>query len=215
MAPGDGLVSLVGRVPSMSNDATGINPIANQATDAITLVETNVCPSFLDTAARLKLIRDAFGYSQRELAKRAGVTNSSISMIEQGQVSPSIQSLTRILSAFPISLADFFGFKFSLEARAQLVDKGDFRSSLDSSLRQLDARTEHLLAGQASAFTAPAVDSCGLILDGEIQLTLLSGNQLLVKGDSFYIFAGQLFRLINLSNRDASLFSCSLFVRHG
>jgi DNA-binding XRE family transcriptional regulator len=66
--------------------------------------------SLQDVASRLKLLRETCGFSQRELAKRAGVPNSSISMIEQGQVSPSIQSLSRILSAFPINLADFFFF---------------------------------------------------------------------------------------------------------
>lgn len=199
----------------MSNDATGIGSPVNQAINPSDLADTDGCASLLNTAARLKLIRDAFGFSQRELAKRAGVTNSSISMIEQGQVSPSIQSLTRILAAFPVSLADFFSFKLSLAPHTNLVGAVDSRSLVDYSLRQLDVRIENLLVGQATAFTAPAVDSCGLVLDGEVQLTSLSDNQLLVKGDSFYISAGQLFRLINLSRHDTSLFRCSLFVHKG
>jgi len=204
-------MSLLRRVSSMTNDAAGIDPLAHQAIDSITS-ETRVCLSLLDTAARLKLIRDAFGFSQRELAKRAGVTNSSISMIEQGQVSPSIQSLTRILAAFPISLGDFFSFKFSLADRAKPLVTVDLQSVWDSFPRQLDAWIEHLLAGQSTVFAALAVDSCGVVLDGKVQLMLLSGNQLLTKGDNFYIPASQLFRLINPSDRDARLFRCSLFV---
>lgn len=57
---------------------------------------------------RLKAIREFYGWSQRELAKRAGVPNSAISVIEQGSVSPSIISLEKVLKGFPISLADFF-----------------------------------------------------------------------------------------------------------
>lgn len=196
----------------MTNDAAGIDSLAHQAIDPTTPVESKVCPSVVDTAVRLKLIRDAFGFSQRELAKRAGVTNSSISMIEQAQVSPSIQSLTRILAAFPISLGDFFSFKFSVDVRAKPAGLADPQSVLATSPRQLDAHIEHLLAGQSTAFAAPAVESCGLVMDGKVQLTLLSGTQWLVKGDSFYIPANQLFRLINLSDHDASLFRCSLFV---
>lgn len=211
MTLGKSPVSLVVRVPSMTNDAAGIDSLAHQAIDPITPVESTL----LDTAVRLKLIRGAFGFSQRELAKRAGVTNSSISMIEQAQVSPSIQSLTRILAAFPINLGDFFSFKFSVDARAKLAGVVDSQSVLDSPPRQLDARIEHLLAGQSTAFAALAVDSCGVVLDGKVQLTLLSGKQFLTKGDSFYIPADQLFRLINLSDRDASLFRCSLFVHNG
>jgi transcriptional regulator with XRE-family HTH domain len=203
---GKSLVSLVIRVPSMSHDATGIGSSANQAIHSGESADVGCCPSLLDTATRLKLIRDAFGFSQRELAKRAKVTNSSISMIEQGQVSPSIQSLTRILAAFPISLADFFSFELPCKSDAIPV------ANVDSSMRHLDICIESLLAGSTTAFIAPSVDYCGVVLDGEIQLTLLTGNQLLIKGDSFYIPAGQLFRLINTSGNDANLFRCSLFV---
>ena len=33
----------------------------------------------MDVGARLRMVRDKFGLSQRELAKRAGVTNGTIS----------------------------------------------------------------------------------------------------------------------------------------
>ncbi|MYM62319.1 helix-turn-helix domain-containing protein [Pseudomaricurvus sp. HS19] len=57
---------------------------------------------------RLRVIREFYGWSQRELGKRAGVPNSAISVIEQGTVSPSIQSLEKVLKGFPLSLPDFF-----------------------------------------------------------------------------------------------------------
>lgn len=57
---------------------------------------------------RLKAIREFYGWSQRELAKRAGVPNSAISVIEQGTVSPSVSSLEKVLKGFPIALEDFF-----------------------------------------------------------------------------------------------------------
>ena len=198
----------------MSNDATGIDSSVNIVLLPGDSADSHPCRSVLDTAMRLKLMRDAIGFSQRELAKRAGVTNSSISMIEQGQVSPSIQSLSRILAAFPISLADFFSFKLADDINASFIDVLDVRA-LKNKHQQLDARTEHFLAGQSTAFSAPAVDSCGVILDGSLQLTLLGGKQLLNQGESFYIPANQLFRLINLSGHNASLFRCSLLVHKG
>lgn len=57
---------------------------------------------------RLQNIRKRSGLSQRELARRAEMTNSTLSMIEQGKVSPSISSLEKILHAFPMSLQEFF-----------------------------------------------------------------------------------------------------------
>jgi len=41
----------------------------------------------MDVGAHLKSVRQMYGLSQRELAKRAGVTNGLISLIEQNRVS--------------------------------------------------------------------------------------------------------------------------------
>ena len=57
---------------------------------------------------RLRALRTLRGISQRELAKRCGVTHSSLSLIEQNKVSPSVSSLKKILDAIPISVGDFF-----------------------------------------------------------------------------------------------------------
>src|SRR6188768_323849 len=62
----------------------------------------------MDIGSRLHAVRTSKGLSQRELAKRVGVTNSTISLIEQNKVSPSISSLKKVLDGIPISLADFF-----------------------------------------------------------------------------------------------------------
>ena len=58
-----------------------------------------------DLGARLRALREMHGLSQRELAKRAGVSNAIISLIEQNRNSPSVGSLkTRARR-----LADFAG----------------------------------------------------------------------------------------------------------
>lgn len=62
----------------------------------------------LDVGERLQSIRKLKGLSQRELAKRAGVTNSTISMIEKNSVSPSISSLRKVLGGIPMSMVEFF-----------------------------------------------------------------------------------------------------------
>ena len=56
------------------------------------------------SAARHKL-------SQRELAKRSGVTNSTISLIESNQMNPSVGALKRILDGIPMGLAEFFAIE--------------------------------------------------------------------------------------------------------
>lgn len=62
----------------------------------------------MDIGHRLKAVRTKAALSQRELAKRSGVTNGFISQIEKNQVSPSVASLRKVLEGIPMSLASFF-----------------------------------------------------------------------------------------------------------
>ncbi|RBP15456.1 XRE family transcriptional regulator [Roseiarcus fermentans] len=57
---------------------------------------------------RLRRLRTGLGLSQRELARRAGVSNATISMIEADRVSPSVSALRQVLSALEVGVADFF-----------------------------------------------------------------------------------------------------------
>ena len=57
---------------------------------------------------RLRQLRLRQGLSQRELGRRANVSNATISMIEANRVSPSVSALKQILSALGAGLANFF-----------------------------------------------------------------------------------------------------------
>lgn len=75
----------------------------------------------MDIGASLKAVRKMKGLSQRELAKRAGVTNSTISMIEKNSVSPSVSSLKKVLAGIPMSLVEFFSIGDSASAEQKIV----------------------------------------------------------------------------------------------
>jgi transcriptional regulator with XRE-family HTH domain len=62
----------------------------------------------IDVGERLRTIRQQHGLSQRELARRAGVTNGLVSLVEMNRVSPSVSSLKKLLDGIPMSLAEFF-----------------------------------------------------------------------------------------------------------
>jgi transcriptional regulator with XRE-family HTH domain len=55
----------------------------------------------MDVGARVRAIRQLHGLSQRELARRAGVTNGLISLVEMNRVSPSVSSLKKLLDGIP------------------------------------------------------------------------------------------------------------------
>ena len=65
---------------------------------------------------RLRRLRTRLGLSQRELARRAGVSNATISMIEADRVSPSVSALRQVLSALDVGVADFFAASGEPEA---------------------------------------------------------------------------------------------------
>ena len=73
----------------------------------------NMIRTELDVGARLRDLRQRHGLSQRALAKLAGVSNATISMIEANRISPSVSALKQILSGFPIGLAEFFAAEAS------------------------------------------------------------------------------------------------------
>ena len=60
----------------------------------------------VDIGGRLRFVRARHKLSQRELAKRSGVTNSTISLIESNQMNPSVGALKRILDGLPMGLAE-------------------------------------------------------------------------------------------------------------
>ena len=74
------------------------------------------------------------GLSQRTLAKRVKVTNSTISLIESNQSNPSVGALKRILDGIPIGLAEFFALEPQSPVKAfyrsdELVEIGKGRIS--------------------------------------------------------------------------------------
>ncbi len=86
----------------------------------------------MDVGKRLKEVREMYGLSQRELAKRVGLTNSTISMIERDAVSPSISSLKKILEGVSLTVTEFFTLEIPSESKVvfkkdTLVDVGGWR----------------------------------------------------------------------------------------
>ena len=65
----------------------------------------------IDVGERLRFVRARNKISQRELAKRSGVTNSTISLIESNQMNPSVGALKRILDGIPMGMAEFFALE--------------------------------------------------------------------------------------------------------
>src|SRR6185295_766670 len=66
-------------------------------------------PDTLQIGARVKHARLLAGIRMRELAQKAGCTESMVSKIESGRVVPSLQMLQRLVAALERDMASFFG----------------------------------------------------------------------------------------------------------
>jgi transcriptional regulator with XRE-family HTH domain len=167
----------------------------------------------LELGRRLKQVRELNGLSQRELAKRAKVTHSSISMIEQGQNSPSVHSLEKILNAIPMSLAQFFAAD-SAQSHQVVYRCNELVSDLEKSTNILNQYIPHknsshslrfkktVLGVGADTGIQPAFSNqciSGVVVSGQLELTAsLLVTQLFV-GDAFSLPVKYAYRLRNLS----------------
>jgi transcriptional regulator with XRE-family HTH domain len=164
-----------------------------------------------DVGARLKVVREQNGLSQRELAKRAGVTHSSISMIEQGQNSPSINSLEKILSGIPMTLAQFF--VCDPNHSSQIVHRSaDLIGTKQSDIVVYNIPHKNsafnvffqklILSVGADTGSIPLASSqpmSGYIFSGQLELTANMQVSTLHKDDAFTLSVGQAYRFRNLS----------------
>ncbi|MCP8898543.1 helix-turn-helix domain-containing protein [Gilvimarinus xylanilyticus] len=166
---------------------------------------------------KLKAIREANGLSQRELAKRAGVTNSSISMIEQGQVSPSIQSLEKVLAGFPMTLSYFFSCGvaddsesfFSPQEMPRHSKPYGYMQMVAEQLPQRRVTLKHLCfepgTNSGDAPLTSFFDQVGSVFSGRILLSIGVKVQTLEPGDSFYLRAYTPFKALNLSQSERAV----------
>lgn len=175
----------------------------------------------MDIGLRLQGVRKAKGLSQRELSKRVGVTNSTISLIEQNKVSPSISSLKKVLDGIPITLAEFFtpdgideddGPFFSGN---QLPDLGsnDIHYFLvgrhNRRHRQMCILRELMPPGSdtGDSMLSHEGEEGGVIISGEVEVTVADQVRVLGPGDAYYFDSRLPHRFRNMGSVEAVLVS--------
>ena len=164
----------------------------------------------LDVGARLRAVRERAGLSQRELAKRAGVTHSTISLIEQEAHAPSLASLHRILSAIPISIADFFALPTS-QQNVLFNDADDLavvtRGEADLRVLAAERRDKSLQmfieryqpgAGTGDEPIAHEGETAAVVLRGTIEVRVGDTIRVLRRGGGYHIIGKQPYMLRNI-----------------
>lgn len=177
----------------------------------------------MDIGARLQLVRKSKHLSQRELAKRVGVTNSTISLIEQNKVSPSVSSLKKVLDGIPISLADFFTLDLDaglpdnpFYTAEELPDVGSngvhyFLVGQHRPHRQMCILREVMPSGTDTGETMLRHDGeeGGVIIAGRVEVTVGDQVRVLGPGEAYYFESRVPHRFRNVGDGDAVIVSAN------
>jgi len=152
----------------------------------------------LDVGERLRTLRERYGMSQRALAKKAGVTNGIVSMIEKNRNSPSLATLKKILDAFPVPFSEFFTMGTSplLKTFYKAADLPEIGSSgfsfkqvgVDMAEKAMQILHERIEVGADSGDEMLHHESQegGVVVRGCLELTVGGETQLLGPGDAYY-----------------------------
>ncbi len=185
-----------------------------------------------DVGGRLRDLRQFRGLSQRQLAQEAGVPHGQISMIETNRSSPSVASLRKILGGLGVSMVEFFK-PDSLQDDSKVVfapsELRDLTSQLFGEQQAATGKISLKQVGNARAHNLqilhetyePGADTGesmlehigsegGIVMTGEIELTVGGQTVMLCAGDSYLFNSQEPHRFRNTSDQPTTVISaCS------
>ena len=170
-----------------------------------------------DLAQGLRQLRRRHGLSQRELAKRSGVSNAMISLIENGRSNPSMGLMRRILEGIPVSMSEFFS-ETPIEERKvffhhhELTQIGSGAISFlqvgsDLATRRLQLLYERYAPGAdtGSSMLSHDAEEGGLILSGNLEVTVGESTRVLGPGEAFLFDSQTPHRFRNTGSKECVL----------
>ena len=157
-----------------------------------------------DLGDRLRALRLQKGFSQTELARRVGVTPSTISQIESNFIFPSLPALYRMAEILAAEVSSLLGesprkarkvvFSKSeaLPAKLPGLSSGDLsawvltpgKTGLAAESRLLEVPPQRTLSGHFTQAKAPEI---GYVLSGRVRLTIDGITHTAESGDTIYL----------------------------
>ncbi len=175
-----------------------------------------------DIGTRLRQVREANGLSQRALAKSAGISNATISLIESRKLNPSVAVLKRILDGIPMHLSAFFADEPHEAApvvyrSAELVEIAGGRVSFRQVGHHLAGRRIQILheryepgADTGRVALEHSGEEGGVVIRGHLELTVDGERYVLRPGDAYYFDSSRPHHFRNVGTERCELVSaCS------
>ena len=144
--------------------------------------------------AEIRRLRELRGMTAKQVAELAEVSAAYLSRLENGKVSPTVATLSRIVQAMGTRIGALFGEGTDQgpvvrrDERQLVRSRGvnDYRVTPGwaSRLEVLESLVEPGRGSSSGLHTHPGDEECVLVLDGELRLWLGSEEHLLGEGDS-------------------------------
>jgi len=164
---------------------------------------------------RLRELRERVGVSQRELGRKSGQSAGAISAIELDKVSPSIETLKRLLDCLEETLADFFSVGTETSPSAFFGPENMVEVRLGRILyRQVGQSFKRDGVLFICTTVRPGSDTgriqhlthdgeIGFVLKGRIEVTINDETRVLSPGEGYVIRANQTIRIRNIFDQEA------------
>lgn len=168
---------------------------------------------------RLRRLRAEHGLSQRRLAKLAGVSNATISLIENGRTDPSMGLLKRVLDAVGVSFARFFADEppgrtqyFFTRTELSRISRGAITYDQvggDLSDSKLQILHERYAPGADTGHSMLSHDAeeGGIIVSGRLEVTVAGEVRTLSAGDAYRFSSRLPHRFRNTGSEDCIVVS--------
>jgi transcriptional regulator with XRE-family HTH domain len=176
----------------------------------------------IDVSDRLRNLRLSRKMSQRLLARRSGISNATISLIESGKMNPSVAVLKSILDGLKMDLAAFFAEEDRqpepLVYRAEeLLEIGQGKISFRQVGRSVEGRTIQILheryapgADTGKVSLHHSGEEGGVVIRGELELVVDGERHVLGPGDAYYFDSSRPHRVRNIGTEVCEIVSaCS------
>lgn len=160
----------------------------------------------MNLGEKIKQMRNQKGLTQTELADRCELTKGYISQLENNLNSPSIATLTDILSALGSNLAEFFSDEqeekivFTKEEFIEKDTDGVFWRWLIPNAQKnlMEPVLVELAIDSATSRDEPHEgEEFGYVLEGKISIQLGNKRYLCKKGEAFYYTAAKPHYIVN------------------
>ncbi len=151
-----------------------------------------------DVGQKLRAAREQRGVSQRELARIVGVSNGTISQIENDQTDPSFSLIMKILEGLEITITSFFQEREQCQQRVffkpeDMIDVGSgniqyLQLGANSSGRKLQFMREVYPAGASSGpkMLMHVGEEAGMVIKGKLEVQVGEQIRNLGPGESYY-----------------------------